>query len=126
MLENYDSKKRDFKCCYHKTLRRYNEMGVLPSNSRLIAETVMGEAPGYYITFEYARRLLGQYRRGRLPHTLSPLRRLMIAEIDRRVNLLMSGTNSHAVGEALSKVLAMGRASRFFITTATAMRLLYN
>lgn len=126
MLENYSSKKLDFHKCYQKTLQRHALTGKRVSVTALVNETINGKAPGYYVTFDYARRLLSLYRRGKLPKGLSRLRCELIAELNQRVEQLNLGTNSHAVGDALSKVLAKGNASRFFITTATAKRFLYS
>ena len=86
----------------------------------------MSEAPSYYISYDYARRLLRSYRRGLLPKTYNPLRRSMIAEIACRVDKFKSSQSSHAEGRALVKVLATGKASRFFITPASAAKLIEN
>lgn len=126
MIENYSAKKIDFRKCYQMTQQRHAMMGKRVSITAMVNETINGKAPGYYITFDYARRLLSLYRRGRLPKGLSRLRCELIAELNQRVEQLNLGTNSHAVGDALSKVLAKGNASRFFITTATARRFLYS
>lgn len=124
MLEDSALRKQDFKNLFKK-------ISSLPYNKycnmkTLLIKTIMSTAPGYYITYEYARRLLRLFRRNLLPKSYNPLRYMMIAEIAQRVDAIKQSPAAHAEGRALARVLAQGNASRFFISLPTAMRLIHN
>lgn len=122
MLEDIELRKRDF-------IRRFNEIlsacpKPLPPLKALLVKTLMSKAPGYYISYDYARRLLRLYRRKMLPASYNPLRYKMISEIARRVDEIKKSNTSHAEGRALTRVLVQGNASRFFISLPTATRII--
>ena len=126
MLEDSEMRKRDFMKRFKEISKKYANQQPIMTQTALIIKTIMSEAPSYYISYDYARRLLRSYRRGLLPKTYNPLRRSMIAEIAYRVDKVKSSQSSHAEGRALVKVLATGNASRFFITPASAAKLIEN
>ena len=124
MLEDSEMRKRDFMKRFKEISKKYANQQPIMTQTALIIKTIMSEAPSYYISYDYARRLLRSYRRGLLPKTYNPLRRSMIAEIACRVDKVKSSQSSHVEGRALVKVLATGKASRFFITPASAAKLI--
>lgn len=123
MLEAIKQRDRDFISRYRAVCDRLQE-GEPACRRSLVQRAVMGGAPCYYVTFDYAYRMLRSLRRGRLPPGYSRLKLLMWQEIadktDRYKQLM--GVKSDA--EALSVVLARNSASRFFISIDYAMRLL--
>ncbi|MBE6317678.1 MAG: hypothetical protein E7081_01740 [Bacteroidales bacterium] len=126
MLNESHKRTADFKKQFKETYCRHCNDCMPPTTAFLIAETVMSGAPSYYISYNHARRLLSCYRRGQLPVGYNKLRRDMIAEIARKIdNFTASHIGKHSEGEALTMVLAEGKASRFFISPSSAMRLLY-
>lgn len=125
MLEESQMRKNDFKKQFKKTMQKYYKLDSSPPLSQLVEETVMSNAPSYYIGYGYARRMLSLYRKGKLPTNYNKLRRLMIAEIARKIDRINRKKGTHSEGKALIKVLAEGKASRFFISPTSAMRLIY-
>lgn len=126
MLEESVTRQRDIKHCYNKIVKRHKLQGQKTPVATLVIETITDEAPSYYITFDYARRLLSLYRRDKLPKNFRKLRREMICEIAQKVDRLMRMHQSFSESDALAMVLSRSTASRFFISPASARRLLSN
>lgn len=124
MLEESKIRKRDIRKCYNKIVKQYKKYGKIPSISTLIEKTITTKAPSYYITYNYARRLLSLHRRNLLPRHYRNLRRQMIDEIAHKVDCLIQKRASLSETDALTMVLATGNASRFFISTSSARRLI--
>ena len=126
MLEDSALRKQDFMKRFNEISKKYGNHQPQLTQTALVIKTIMSEAPSYYITYDYARRLLSLYRRGMLSKSYNPLRRSMIAEIAQRVDKSKTSLSSHAEGRALVKVLAGGNASRFFISLPTAEKIIHN
>ncbi len=124
MLYEVKMRNRDIKKCYRNIVKKYKKTGKMPSISKLINKTITSNAPGYYLTYDYARRLLSSHRRNLLPKTYRKLRRDMIVEIAKKVDRLLLQSPTMTEGEALTIVLTNGNASRFFISNASACRLI--
>ncbi len=124
MLEESVIRRRDLKKCYDKIVKQCNKQDEKSISANIIEQTINSEAPGYYITYDYARRLLRQYRRRKLPRNYNALKRDMVTEIARKVNKLMESQQGYTESEALAMVLAGGRASRFFISPISARRII--
>lgn len=90
---------------------------------RLVQLTLREKAPGYYVSLEHAECMLRLRRSGRLPASMTALKRLMWDEIAGKVDRLMAGRRM-TITDAISRVLCSSEASRFFISEATARRLL--
>lgn len=91
--------------------------------AELADRTVHHTAPGYYADYDYAVHIVPRVMR--MPREQAALRShgkwLEIA--DRAVEALAEGKASN-MSAAIAYVLGVGRASRFFISVATARRLL--
>ena len=124
MLDESVMRRKDLQKCYDKIVKQCKKQGVKSNSITIIKQTINSEAPGYYITYDYARRLLRQYRHRKLPRNYSALKRDMITEIARKVNKLMESQQGYTEGEALAMVLASGNASRFFISPISARRII--
>lgn len=85
------------------------------------ARAAKSPAPCYYCTYEYALRMLRVLRHGRL-ELRRDRRRQLWEELNVKVSLLMARRRCR-LPEALASVLAAGSASQFFISPATALRL---
>lgn len=96
----------------------------MPSIPTLVEKTIAGKAPRYYLTYDYARRMLSLYRKHRLPRNYNPHKRDMITEIAHKVDQLMAHRPGTTENDALALVLARGEASRFFLSPATARRII--
>lgn len=126
MLDESVMRRKDLQKCYDKIVKQCKKQGGKSTSATIIEQTINSEAPGYYITYDYALRLLRQYRRRKLPRNYSTLKRDMITEIARKVNKLMESQQGYTEGEALAMVLAGGNASRFFISPISARRIIKN
>ncbi|MBR5332467.1 MAG: hypothetical protein IKV32_04110 [Muribaculaceae bacterium] len=124
MLEEVLIRNRDIKKCYNRIVKQYKKLGQNPSISTVVNDAISTKAPSYYLTFDYARRLLSQYRRKQLPKSYRRLRHDMVVEIARKVDRLIQRNPSLSESDALSMVLASGNASRFFISEVSARRLI--
>lgn len=113
-------RRRDFlrACVKAKSqLATRNDMISPADVARLAIHTT---APGYYVEHEYARKVLyTYYSRGTLPASSDQRRAMWLELIGRVDHLRQQGWN---VTDALSRVLAIGEASRFFIAESTALR----
>jgi hypothetical protein len=103
-------------------VKQYRKQGQNPPMSRVVNDAISTNAPSYYLTFDYARRLLSQYRRKQLPKKYR--KRDMIVEIARKVDRLMLQNPLLSESDALTMVLTSGNASRFFISESSARRLI--
>ena len=124
MLDESVMRRKDLQKCYDKIVKQCKKQGVKSTPTTIIEQTINSEAPGYYITYDYALRLLRQYRHRKLPRNYSALKRDMVIEIARKVNKLMELQQGYTEGEALAMVLASGNASRFFISPISARRII--
>ena len=122
MLEEVLIRNRDIKKCYNRIVKQYKKQGQNPPMSRVVNDAISTNAPSYYLTFDYARRLLSQYRRKQLPKKYR--KRDMIVEIARKVDRLMLQNPLLSESDALTMVLTSGNASRFFISESSARRLI--
>lgn len=90
----------------------------------LAQRAVMGGAPCYYVTYDYAYRMLRALRRGRLPPGYSRLKLKMWQEIAGKTDSYKQSVGVKSDAEALSVVLARNTASRFFVSIDYAMRII--
>ena len=126
MLEEVLIRNRDIKKCYNRIVKQYKKQGQNPPKSTIVNDAISTKAPSYYLTFDYARRLLSQYRRKQLPQKYRRLRHDMIKEIARKVDRLMLQNPLLSESDALTMVLTSGNASRFFISESSARRLIHH
>ncbi len=91
---------------------------------RLVDLTLESAAPGYYLSADYAVRMLSQYRRGLLPESTGELKVLMWRELSGRVDDVMRHYRIGDLATAVRYVLALGDASRFFVSRDVATRIL--
>ncbi|MDE6310178.1 MAG: hypothetical protein K2L93_06915 [Muribaculaceae bacterium] len=86
----------------------------------IVSRTVNSTAPGYYVEFDTARKVLYTYfSRGTLPAT-TPHRRAMWQELAQRVDRYRE--RGWTLTDALTRVLSEGSASSFFMAESTACR----
>ncbi len=102
-------------------------MAMLPgkakiSTKEIVERAIAMKAPNYYVGSTYAYKVIVTYRRtGRLP--ASPECRAMWIEIIYKVNNLRLRRRLSLM-DAVTQVVEFSTASRFFITSAYALRLL--
>lgn len=96
---------------------------------KIIARVIEQEAPGYYVSYRYARRAVGDLmERGVIDRYGGEIRRHsrrdMMIEIGRKCAERMR-SRGMGLGQALTDVLVTERASSFFMTRAYARQLFY-
>ncbi|MBQ4291821.1 MAG: hypothetical protein II752_03685 [Muribaculaceae bacterium] len=92
--------------------------------AEIALEASLSPAPHYYLTFDYAYRQIRRMRRD--PEALKgdSLKALQMREILDHVNRLKSASEGNlSDNDALTRVLASSKASRFFISEAYAVKL---
>lgn len=85
--------------------------------------TVRESAPGYFVQYEHAERMMRQYRQGRLKAEKST-RREMWHEIGQKVAERMVRNPRMSYNAAVADVLCVEHASRFFLEPDTVSRIL--
>lgn len=112
----------DMRIAARKIMNRYR--GKALPFGRLVDLTLESAAPGYYLSANYAIRMMSLYRRSMLPLSTSDLKRQMWDEINCRVDSVMRHYRLNDLATAVRYVLAIGDASRFFVSRNTARRVL--
>lgn len=124
MFEAMKTRDRDFlKVCRRI---RENQGGARLTMRQVAGKAVKTEAPGYYVTFDYAYRMLRLLRNGRISPDYNRIKIQQWEELRVKVDKVRKSYGIRDDATALGLVLAGGRASRFFISQAYGLRLLKN
>lgn len=122
MLHLYQLRNNDFiRLCRKMTLDAPS--GEYLTERRVIEEALNREAPRYYVTFDYAYRMLRQWRKGVVVGG-DTIRQKQWAELAAKVDALIAENSALTDSTALGRVLAFDTASRFFISPGYALRLI--
>lgn len=129
MGEYTGQRNSDFMKAYRDEMKRMFENGERITVGEVIERVLAGDAPGYYVSYRYARRAVGDLmERGVIGQYTGKLRRHsrrdMMMEIGRKCARRMD-SRGVSLGTALVDVLAGERASSFFMTKAYARQLVY-
>ena len=129
MAEYTEQRNRDFMKAVKREITEHYERGGKVKVDRVIRAVLERGAPGYYVSYRYARRAVGDLMaRGVIERYEGKLRRQsrrdMMIEIGRKCKVIMEkrGVN---LGRALTDVLAGGMASSFFMTMGYAKQVYY-
>lgn len=114
---------------FKKELKLMLERGESTTVKNVIEKVLAGGAPGYYVTYEYALRVVGDMVKcGIITRYKGKLRRHsrrdMMIEIGRKCVVRME-RYGESLGKALANVLAGGEASAWFMTGRYASQLYY-
>lgn len=123
MLDAIKQRDRDLVSRYRAVCDRL-QPGERADRRALAQRAVMGGAPCYYVTYDYAYRMLRALRRGRLPPGYPRLKLNMWQEIAGKTDRYKQSVGIKSDAEALSVVLARNTASRFFVSIEYALRIL--
>ncbi len=122
MLALIESRDRDFlNAC--RNIRNKPEGSKL-SLRRLATRASESYAPCYYVTFDYAHRMLRLLRKGKIPPNYNRIKLQQWEEIKGKVDRIRLRYGIKDDTSALGIVLARGYASRFFITPRQAVKIL--
>lgn len=124
MLTLIEKRNRDFIDASRKVIAAMKANGErhLMTFTEIAIRTAAYPAPCYYVSHEYALRVLRVMRHGRLTFRRDR-RREMFEELDRKVRQLQDKTGM-SLNYALWNVLEHSSASSFFINPSTAVRLM--
>lgn len=129
MGEYIEQRNRDFMRAFRDEMKAMYNRGESVNVEKVIEQVAKKEAPGYYVSYRYARRAVGdliergvirKYKGGLRRHS----RRDMMIEIGRKCQLRMEQKGIN-LGRALVDVLVEEKASSFFMTKSYARQLYY-
>ncbi len=122
MLHLYQLRNNDFiRMCRKMTLDAPSTESL--TVRRVVEKALDREAPRYYLTFDYAYRMLRRWRKGAVVGG-DTIRRKQWAELAAKVDALIAKNPALTDYTALGRVLAFDTASRFFISPGYALRLM--
>ena len=122
MLHLYQLRNNDFiRMCRKMTLDAPSTESL--TVRRVVEKALDREAPRYYLTFDYAYRMLRRWRKGTVVGG-DTIRRKQWAELAAKVDALIAKNPALTDYTALGRVLAFDTASRFFISPGYALRLM--
>ena len=124
MLNLIQKRNRDFIDASRKviaSMKNNNETHFM-TFAEIARRTAASPAPAYYVTHEYALRVLRVMRHGRLGMRRDR-RREMFQELDNKVSVMQMRTGM-SLPDALWHILENCPASSFFINPTTAIRLM--
>ncbi|RXE71376.1 hypothetical protein ED352_05605 [Muribaculaceae bacterium Isolate-002 (NCI)] len=129
MGEYTEQRNRDFMAAFRREMKGMFYRGEEVTVEKVIGRVMAGDAPGYYVSYRYARRAVGDLiERGVIRNYKGGLRRHsrhdMMIEIGRKCRERMDGMGM-SLGRALVDVLVTERASSFFMTRVYARQLFY-
>ena len=111
----------------YRHLRHARSSGDAPTatQAQIIDEALRRPAPYYYVSYPLAIRNIHRLRQGR-PIPGSADHRALFAELLQRIDALRQRPSRRPLtdGQALSRILADGHASRIFLNRRTAARIL--
>lgn len=129
MGEYTEQRNRDFMRAFRDEMKAMYNRGESVNVEKVIERVASREAPGYYVSYRYARRAVGdliergvirKYKGGIRRHS----RRDMMIEIGQKCQLRMAQKGIN-LGRALVDVLVEEKASSFFMTKTYARQLYY-
>lgn len=129
MGEYTEQRNRDFMQAFRHEMRGMFDRGEEVTVEKVITNVLAADAPGYYVSYRYARRAVGDLiERGVITrhngHVRRHSRRDMMMEIGRKCLTRME-SQGLSLGRALVDVLVTERASSFFMTKVYARQLFY-
>ncbi|MBR6746058.1 MAG: hypothetical protein IKL83_01605 [Muribaculaceae bacterium] len=129
MGEYTEQRNRDFMRAFRDEMKAMYNRGESVNVEKVIERVASREAPGYYVSYRYARRAVGDLiGRGVIANYSGGLRRHsrrdMMIEIGQKCRLRMEQKGIN-LGRALVDVLVEEKASSFFMTKSYARQLYY-
>lgn len=110
---------------YHRHLAEIlKTQGVKATHSAAVRRTLTGSTPRYYVGFDLAYNTMVRLRLYGDSGCKGTLKQQMWRELYEKVDNEMRGRKRLTLSAALARVLAMGRASRYFMTESHADRVI--
>lgn len=116
------TRNKDFTQKCRTTLKTMPSRQNIPFN-RLVDMIIHSEAPGYYVSYEYALRRINEIHKTGKSSVRNNINRLLWNEIYRKTIDALHSRRFRNIPHALTHVLVTEKASRFFISHQQAMRL---
>lgn len=117
---------RDFVKAYEHVMRSYGKDAPYTSRREIVARTLIGGAPKFYITYEMAHRNVSLILRNKSVPCNNPIKREMYNDIARLTLDFMNAHKRQGIGfnEALITVLSTLPAPRFYMNETSANSLI--
>lgn len=125
MFEYKDLRDEDFMKACRRSVSDLHDEGRTPTTLEIVRRAINSEAPSFYVSYDYARRMLRRYRRNRLSPAIGGEKRMLWHDIDTQVELMKSTHRFATCGQALAAVLTSCTASRFYISEGYALKLFF-
>lgn len=117
---------RDFVKAYEHVMRGYGKKAPYTSRREIVARTLIGGAPKFYITYEMAHRNVSLILRNKTVPCNNPIKKEMYNDIARLTINFMNTHKKQGIGfnEALITVLSTHPAPRFYMNETSANSLI--
>ncbi len=125
MLEFINQRNTDFITACRRERARLVSSGSCPGNRDIVRHAINGGAPSYYVSHQYASRMLSLLETDRLPQSISAEKRKMWNDIAASVETAMTCHRFRRRTNALAAVLTGSTAQRFYISETYGLRLFY-
>ena len=119
-----EQRDNELRADYYRTKEKWDCEGRSYSNRALLEYVLDTGHPHYHFSFDYARRMLNKVGLDGFLHCKSTLHQAMWHEIADKVAILRRKFPEKTVTEALSLVLADGRASKYYLKYNYAKRII--
>ncbi len=106
--------------------RKILSNGIITTIDLAIRAAAQAPAPGYYVSFDHARRCVGALLRGVGIANSRSRRGQMMVEISEKCRRLLDTDPDLKIGDALARVLTSESASSFFLSFAQARNIYFN
>ena len=91
--------------------------------NNLVTQIINSEAPGYYVSFDYALRRINEIHKTGRSSVRNKINRMLWDEIYAKTAKALDSGRYRNIAHALTHVLVSEKASRFFISQQQAMRI---
>ena len=124
-MEYLKNRNHDLEACARRVIGEYRAAGRPLRIADVVRETIESPAPHFYLTYDYAIREVRRYRRNPESFEGKSMRKAQIREIVGHIDRIKQASKGRlSDDDALTRVLASTKASRFFISEAYAVKII--
>lgn len=124
--ELLEMRNRELVASYKKILKDEFEKGESVNRKKIVERVIFESKPRFHVSYEHAYKVLSSIRNHGVGGFKLTLRQEMWRELLELVEEEMRARPYLNMGDALSRVLAEKRASRFYLSPAYCYKYLYN
>ncbi|MBR5436732.1 MAG: hypothetical protein IK120_07685 [Muribaculaceae bacterium] len=124
-MEYLKNRNRDLEACARRVIGEYRAAGRKIRLADIVRQSISSPAPHFYLTYDYAIREVRRYRRNPESFEGASMRKAQIREIVGHIDHIERASRGLLTDDdALTRVLASTKASRFFISEAYAVKII--